>query len=197
MPSEEEYYQQDFTYSEERITTITSPKKSKPMPTEMSLFIFSHTNRWDITYSYKELIDTSTTKLEVPKSLSPYPPHSLIQLDGGSCIWYVNQIRLILDPNHWGAINPVYNLLNTLYQSNLSKSAIWLTQSIKIRRYQKWKFFSSMIVFFYYIYMYTHCIKMDETYWTCSMLWIYLKLEFFIQTDLFSSRVRNMFWVTI
>jgi len=58
VPSEEEYYQQDFTYSEERITTITSPKKSKPMPTEMSLFIFSHTNRlrvnchWLCNHSY-------------------------------------------------------------------------------------------------------------------------------------------------
>ena len=42
MPSEEEYYQQEeFTHKRKATSTAT---KSKPMPPEHSLFIFSPTN---------------------------------------------------------------------------------------------------------------------------------------------------------
>ncbi|XP_023340259.1 muscle calcium channel subunit alpha-1, partial [Eurytemora carolleeae] len=59
VPSEEEYYQQEYTYSKERINTnISSPRKERPMPTQLSLFIFSHNNRlrknchWLCNHSY-------------------------------------------------------------------------------------------------------------------------------------------------
>jgi len=44
VPSEEEYYQREVTHKE-RSGSISSINKSKPMPKEYSLFIFSHTNR--------------------------------------------------------------------------------------------------------------------------------------------------------
>ena len=45
LPSEEEYYQREYTYKQERSASISSSNKSKPMPKEYSLFIFSPTNR--------------------------------------------------------------------------------------------------------------------------------------------------------
>lgn len=45
IPNEEDYYQQEPTYRKERSASISSQKKSKPMPKENSLFIFKHTNR--------------------------------------------------------------------------------------------------------------------------------------------------------
>merc|ERR1719513_348449 len=41
LPSEEEYYQREYTYKQERSASISSSSKSKPMPKEYSLFLFS------------------------------------------------------------------------------------------------------------------------------------------------------------
>ena len=46
LPSEEEYYQREYTYKQERSASISSSSKSKPMPKEYSLFLFSPTNRY-------------------------------------------------------------------------------------------------------------------------------------------------------
>ena len=54
LPSEEEYYQREYTHKTERSASISSTNKSKPMPKEYSLFIFSHTNRW--VYLFKQKI---------------------------------------------------------------------------------------------------------------------------------------------
>ena len=45
LPDEEEFYQKDFTYMEERQVSLTESNKTKPMPIQNSLFVFSHTNR--------------------------------------------------------------------------------------------------------------------------------------------------------
>ena len=44
--AEAEYYQREYTYKAERKGSPTEKKnKSKPLPTQNSLFLFSHTNR--------------------------------------------------------------------------------------------------------------------------------------------------------
>ena len=46
VPDEAEYYQREYTYKAERKGSPTEKKnKSKPLPTQNSLFLFSHTNR--------------------------------------------------------------------------------------------------------------------------------------------------------
>ena len=45
VPDEEDFYQKDFTYMSERQTSLTDSNKTKPMPIQNSLFVFSHTNR--------------------------------------------------------------------------------------------------------------------------------------------------------
>ena len=56
MPSEEEYYQQEEFTHKRKATSVTT--KSKPMPPEHSLFIFSPTNflrqrcHWLCNHSY-------------------------------------------------------------------------------------------------------------------------------------------------
>ena len=45
LQDEEEFYQKDFTYMEERQASLTESNKTKPMPIQNSLFVFSHTNR--------------------------------------------------------------------------------------------------------------------------------------------------------
>ena len=45
-PDEAEYYQREYTYKSERNGSPTQKKnKSKPMPKQNSLFLFSHTNK--------------------------------------------------------------------------------------------------------------------------------------------------------
>ena len=45
LPDEEDFYQKDFTYMSERQASLTESNKTKPMPIQNSLFVFSHTNR--------------------------------------------------------------------------------------------------------------------------------------------------------
>ena len=45
LPDEEDFYQKDFTYMSERQASLTESNKTKPMPVQNSLFVFSHTNR--------------------------------------------------------------------------------------------------------------------------------------------------------
>ena len=48
---EAEYYQREYTYKAERKGSPTEKKnKSKPLPTQNSLFLFSHTNRSHLTW---------------------------------------------------------------------------------------------------------------------------------------------------
>ena len=56
VPDEAEYYQREYTYKAERkgSPTETKKNKSKPLPTQNSLFLFSHTNRSDLSpYCHK------------------------------------------------------------------------------------------------------------------------------------------------
>ena len=47
LPDEAEYYQREYTYKSERNGSPTQKKnKSKPMPKQNSLFLFSHTNKY-------------------------------------------------------------------------------------------------------------------------------------------------------
>ena len=54
-PDEAEYYQREYTYKSERNGSPTQKKnKSKPMPKQNSLLLFSHTNKYDrLIFSYK------------------------------------------------------------------------------------------------------------------------------------------------
>ena len=50
VPDEAEYYQREYTYKAERKGSPTEKKnKSKPLPTQNSLFLFSHTNRCPVS----------------------------------------------------------------------------------------------------------------------------------------------------
>ena len=48
LPDEAEYYQQEYTYKAERRKCSVDTNSSKPLPKQNSLFLFSHTNRFEI-----------------------------------------------------------------------------------------------------------------------------------------------------